>query len=82
MNRLETIKTKIKERYNENPNIHINLALTSPRLCLKNQEVRLKGVYPHIFRIEEYSTGKPQCYTLQYNDILAGQIEITELSEQ
>ena len=82
MNALETIRAKIKARYEENPNIHMNIALTSPRISLANQAVTLKGVYPHIFRIEEYSTGEPRCYSLQYNDVLCGQIEITEFSEQ
>ena len=79
MTALEKIKNDIKRLYDANPDIHINISITHPRVCLKNDPVTIKGVYRHVFRIEETSGGVPKCHTLQYTDVLTKQIEITEL---
>ncbi len=82
MTSLDIIKEKVKQRFETDPNVHVNVSLVRPRLRLVNDAAVIKGVYPHVFRLEEYSTGKPQCHTLQYTDILIKRIEILELNEE
>ena len=81
MTSLEIIKEKIKKLYNTNPNVHINVSMSNPRIELKNELVKIKGVYPHIFQIEEGSTGSVKCRTHQYTEVLTRRIEILELQE-
>ena len=81
MNSLDIIKSKIQKLYKTNPNIHINVAITSPKINLKNESVVIKGVYSHIFQIEERGSGTPKCHTLQYTDVLLHHVEIAELGE-
>ena len=81
MSTLDRIKDKVKARFEIDPNVHVNVCLTHPKLHLENDEAVIKGVYPHVFRLEEYSTGNPQCHTLQYTDILINRIQIIELNE-
>jgi uncharacterized protein Veg len=76
---LDIIKSKIKRLYDTHQNIHINVSMTHPKVNLKNEPVTIKGVYPHIFQIEEQSSGSPKCHTLQYTDVLTKQIEILEI---
>ena len=76
---IESIRKKILHLYESDPHIHVNVAMNHPRIQLQNAPVTLKGVYPHIFQIEEYSRGVPECHTLQYADILSGQVGIVEL---
>lgn len=76
---LDRVKQKIKNLYETNPHIHVNVAMNHPKLHLQNAPVTIKGVYPHIFQIEEYSRGVPECHTLQYADVVSRQIEIVEL---
>ncbi len=73
------IRTKITELFQSNPNIHMNVSLSRPRLQLENAPAKILGVYPHIFQIEESSTGKVRRHILQYSDILTHQIVIAEL---
>ena len=81
MDALDLIRQKIRFLYEHNPNIHINLTMTHPKVDLKNSPAVIRGIYPHVFRIEECVSGYPQCHTLQYKEILTGQIEIVELKE-
>ena len=76
---LDVIKNKIKELYETNPNIHINVAMTHPSISLQNEPVIIKGVYPHIFQIEERRSGFPKQHTLQYTEVLTKSIEILEM---
>lgn len=78
MNSLETIRNKMKLLYETDPHVRVNISLTHPKLSLKNDPVIIKGVYPHIFQIEERSSGVPKCHSLQYSDILTRHIEILE----
>lgn len=82
MTALDIVKSKIIKLYKTNPNIHINVSMTNPRVNLSNEPVVIKGVYPHIFQIEERSSSSPKCHTLQYNDILLHYIEIIELAKE
>lgn len=81
MTSLDMIKSKIQKLYKTNPNIHINVTIAKPKINLKNEPVIIKGVYPHIFRIEERSSGSPECHTLQYTEVLLHHVEILELGE-
>ena len=78
MTQLDMIKKKVKYLYSVSPRIHINVRLYHPRLELKNNAVEIKGIYQNIFTIEEYTTGVPRIHSLQYVDILTGNIEIIE----
>ncbi|MDD6275941.1 MAG: hypothetical protein PUB20_03860 [Clostridia bacterium] len=81
MNSLDVIKNNVKYLYENNPKIHVNVSLTHPKICLKNEPVTIKGVYSHIFQIEENTNGSPKNHTLQYSEILTGHIEILELAD-
>lgn len=79
MTTLDFIKNRVKNLYETNPDIHINLSMSHPRVCVKNDPVKIIGVYKNVFRIEEHSNGSPQIHTFQYTDILTKQIEIAEI---
>ena len=76
---IDSIKKGIKTLYETDPKIHVNISISHPKLNLQNDPVTIKGVYPNVFRIEEYSSGSPKCHTLQYTDVFTKQIEIVEL---
>lgn len=82
MTTLDIIKNKIRYLYENNPNIHMNVTINHPKIELKNDPAVIKGVYSHIFRIEEYSKGVPQSHTIQYTDIMTKRIEIVELATE
>lgn len=79
MTTLDYIKREIKNLYETNPEIHVNVSISHPKIDLKNDPAVIKGVYSNIFRLEEYSNGTPACHTLKYTDILTKQIEIEEI---
>lgn len=81
MSSLDLIKQDIRNLYETNPEIHVNVFISRPRLNLQNVSAVIKGVYPNVFRIEECSSGSPKYHTLQYVDILTQQIEIIELKK-
>ena len=81
MTQLDIIKGNIKKLYKTNPNIHINVSMKRPNVCLSNEPAIIKGIYPHIFQIEERSSGFSRCYTIQYTDVLTKCIEIVEIAE-
>ncbi len=76
---LDAIRSKIKKLYETNPNIHINVNITSPRISLSSVSVIIKGVYPNLFRIQELDGDTSKTYTVQYKDVLMNRIEIIEL---
>ncbi|MGI6772221.1 MAG: hypothetical protein GX264_06055 [Clostridiales bacterium] len=82
MTQLAIIRDKIKKLYNTNPNIHINVLMKRPTICLSNEPAVIKGVYPHLFLIEERSSGFSRCRTVQYTDVLTKCVEIVEISEE
>lgn len=79
MNALDYVRKNIEKLYKTNPNVHVNVDIASPKVKRQNEPVLIKGVYPHIFQIEEQSTKKT--YTLQYSDVLHNHIEILELKK-
>ncbi|MBE6657025.1 MAG: hypothetical protein E7604_01130 [Ruminococcaceae bacterium] len=81
MDTLDIIKHKLRVLYETNPEVHVNFQMTHPKIDLHHSPAKLCGIYPHVFRLEECTTGTPLCHTLQYKDILTGQIEIVELNK-
>lgn len=79
MTSLEIIKCKLNQLYHTHPKIHINVSMSHPKVSLHNEAAIIKGIYPHIFQIEECSSGSPKRRTLRYTDILTKSIEIVEL---
>ena len=75
---LQEIRRRIAERYGSDPCIHINVSLRRPKLHLNNVPVEITGVYPHIFQVEETSSGRPRRHALQYTDVLTHNIEILD----
>lgn len=76
---IEMIKKHIKRLYEKDPNIHIDVSLSHPKLYLENAPAVIKGVYSNLFRIEEERSGYAQSHSLQYADVLIGRIRIREL---
>lgn len=79
MSSLDKIKQRIRELYETNPNIHVNISIVSPRTTLSEYPVIITGVYTHIFQIEENYSGKPKRHFIQYNDVLTKHFQIIEL---
>lgn len=81
MSVLETIKDNIRLLYETDPDIHVNVVIKSPRrMKLINLPVTIKGVYPHMFQIEERSGRIPRLFTHLYTDVITKDIEILELT--
>ncbi len=76
---LEQIRQRITERYRSDPGIRVNVSLRQPRLQLHNVPVRIAGVYPHIFQIEETTSGQLRRHTLQYTDVLTHDVELLDV---
>lgn len=76
------IKIKIKEIFDKNPNIHVNVTTTRPRLTIRNAPAKITGVYPNLFVVEENSLGYVRRHSLQYADVLIKQVEILEMEEK
>lgn len=81
MSSIVSIKNEVKRLFETNPNIHISVKMSRPKLNVSCRPAVIKGVYPNIFRVEENSDGHLKCHSLQYSEILTGQIEISELAE-
>jgi len=79
---LDVIRKEIQKLYQTNPNIHVNITMKHPKIYLHNEPAVIKGVYPHIFQIEEHSSGCAQTHSLQYADVLMHSVEIRELGEK
>lgn len=76
---LNRIRQRISERFQKNPGITVNVALKRPTLTLSGVPVRIAGVYPHIFQVEEETAaGEKKRHTLQYTDVLLHHIEILD----
>jgi len=75
---LKQIRQHLLRLFQSNPHIRINVSLQKPKLSLCNVPVKIVGVYPHIFQIEETSSEGGKRYTLQYTDILLHNIEILD----
>ncbi len=81
MNTIDAARRKILYLYRTHPDIHINVTLKRPKTIISNIPVVIKGVYPHVFKIEDYSSGTPKTYIHQYNEMITKEIEILELAD-
>ena len=81
MSSLDVIRQKINELYQTHTEIHISVSMARPKVSIQNDIAIIKGVYPHIFQVEECSSDTPKCHTIQYTDILTNNIRINELGE-
>ena len=79
MSTVEHIKSEIKRLYKTDPNIHINVKMTHPKVIVERTPVKIVGVYKNIFQIEENDSGRSIRHTFQYGDVLMGQVVIEEL---
>ncbi len=76
---MEELKARLAALYTQAPNVHMDISYAKPKLSLKDAEATITGVYDHIFLIEERSTGIVRRHSLQYADLVTGQIRIREL---
>ena len=80
MDYIAQIKKGVEKLYQNNPNVHISLSKTHPKINVSASPAKIVGVYKNIFRIEERENGKlPVHHSIQYGDILIGQVVIEEL---
>ena len=81
MSTVEHIKSEIKRLYETDPNIHISVSRTHPKVIVDASPAKIVGTYKNIFQIEESEGGKmPTRHTFQYGDVLIGQVVIEELN--
>ncbi len=78
----EKVRKGIQALYERNPEIHISVSQTRPKVVLKNAKVTIVGVYLHIFCIEECTRGILTRHSIRYADILSNSIQIAELNLQ
>jgi uncharacterized protein Veg len=77
---IEQIKSEIKRLYETNPNIHISVNRTHPKVIVDASPAKIVGVYKNIFQVEECEGDKmPTRHSFQYGDVLIGQVKIDEL---
>ena len=80
MDSMDYIKSGIEKLFNTNPNIHISVSRTHPKVIVDASPARIVGVYKNIFQVEECEGGKmPTRHTFQYGEVLIGQVKIEEL---
>ena len=79
VNSIDMIKNGILTLYKTNPNIHVNVSINNPKVKLTNRTAVIKGVYPHVFQIEDNNGSFKGRHTFQYVDVLTGNVEILEL---
>ena len=79
MSSLELLKNKVRKLYSTHPEVHVNVSINSPRVRLTNEPAVIRWVYPHVFTIEMETQGRQ---TLQYTDLLMGNVEIVELNSR
>ena len=60
MTALEEIRYRVQKQYKTNPKIHVSVSTKLQKTAVENQEARITGVYPNIFRVEAQGKG----YTL------------------
>ena len=81
MDTMDYIKSGIEKLFKTNPNIHISVSRTHPKVIVDASPAKIVGVYKNIFQVEECEGGKmPTRHTFQYGDVLIGQVTIEELN--
>lgn len=81
MSTIDSIKNEIKKLYNTNPSIHVNVKMSHPKRTIDTTPAVIKSVYPNFFCIEENSSGYRRCHSVQYAEVLTGQVNISELKQ-
>ena len=80
MDYIEQIKSAIEKLFKTNPNIHISVSKTHPKVIVDASPAKIVGVYKNIFQVEECEGGKmPTRHTFQYGEVLICQVKIKEL---
>ena len=79
MSNIDYIKGEIERLYKTDPNVHVSVRLTHPRVEVENSPARIVGVYRNIFQIEENNRGTVSRHTFQYGEVLIGHVIILEL---
>lgn len=80
MDRMDYIKSGIEKLFKTNPNIHVSVRKTHPKVIIDASPAKIVGVYKNIFQVEECEGGKmPARHTFPYGDVLIGQVVIAEL---
>lgn len=79
MSNIGYIKSGIEKLYKTDPNIHISVKLSRPKVIMEAMPSKIVGVYNNIFQIEINDDGHPFRHTFQYGDILTGCVRIQEL---
>lgn len=82
MERLNYIKSEIQRLYKTNPNIHVNVKASRTKLAVESSAAVIKSVHSKFFRIEETSSGYAKCHSVQYAEVLTGNVVILELDSQ
>ena len=78
---IDVIRNDIRNLFETNPNIHVNVTMRHPKVSVQNGPAVIKGVYPNTFQLEETESGYTQRHSVQYNDVLIGRVEILELQD-
>jgi len=79
MKNIDQIKAEIRRLYNANADILVHVKMTHPRRTSEPVLAVIKSVYPNFFCIEENSGSSHRCHSIQYAEILIGQVNISEL---
>jgi len=79
MKSIESIKSQIQRLYETNPNVHVNIKLKHPRITVNGTAAVITGVYRNLFRIVEHDCGYARTHSIQYAEVLIGQVVIAEL---
>jgi len=78
MNSIEYIKLGIASLFKKNDDIHIIINISHRKPMIEFIPVKIKGVYPNVFCVEETEGDNPKKYSFQYADVLIGRVEIKE----
>ncbi len=75
MNTAESVRERIRTRYDKNPRIHISVTGGRRGVVVYRQEATITGVYPYMFRIDCGGESR----TVPYSDVLTGELAIDEI---
>lgn len=79
MNSLESIQQQIRRLCQTDPHVHLTVKVSRPKLSVTNVPAVIKGVYRNLFCVEESTCGYPRMHSIQYTEVLIGQVVIAEL---
>ena len=82
MSVFEQLQTRLNALYRTDPVIHITVSFSRPKAEMRDQPVRIVGVYKNLFRVQDITVDYPKFYSYQYVDVLTGNVKIRELAEK